>query len=278
MNPFPMRLRRFCLIVAVLLAGAAAAGDDERSAEEVRACSRANLPDRTLRQEVEIEVHDRAGGTQSRSGRFYLKRYPDHDETRSTLRLTSPIDVKGMAYLMIDRPEGDRLFLYLPSMQRVRRITGDSAGDSLMGTDFSYADIRQLHSMSAGGEATRLAPGEIDGRAVDRVALTAAAEVETPYRRIEFAVDRATCVPLRTLFFTGGETPRKRLEADPGSLRRIGERWLATRLVMRDLRDGTHTVLTVQETRYDKGVSDIIFNPRSFHMGAAGPVSGGDSG
>ena len=273
-----MRLRRFCLTAAVLLTGAAAAGGDQRSAEEVRACSRAHLPARTLRQEVELEVHDRAGGTQSRSGRFYLKRYPDHDETRSTLRLTSPIDVKGMAYLMIDRAEGDQLFLYLPSMQRVRRITGDSAGDSLMGTDFSYADIRQLHSMSAGGEATRLAPGEIDGRAVDRVALTAAAEAETPYRRIEFAVDRATCVPLRTLFFAEGETPRKRLEADPDSLHRIDERWLATRLVMRDLRDGTHTVLTVQDTRYDEGVSDIIFNPRSFHMGAAGPSPGSDSG
>lgn len=269
MLSFRLQISGVALAAALAVTVGAAAADD-RTAEDIRACSRANLPERTLVQEIELEAHDRAGGSQRRRAKFYTKRYPEHDETRSTLRVTSPIDVKGMAYLMIDRADADRLFLYLPAMQRVRRISGDSAAESLMGTDFSYADVRQLRSISAGGELERLEDATVGERPVYTLALTPAPEDKSEYRRIVFRVDRETCVPLRTEFHTAAEAPRKRLEADPTSLREIEGRWMATQMTMRDLRDGTHTTLEVLDASYDEGVSDIIFNPRTFHMGGAG--------
>lgn len=263
-------MMRVVLILSVgvgcLLAGMARAAPDP---EAIRACSRANLPEKTMVQDLTLDSTDRAGNRRQIEATFFVKRF--ETENRANLVVRAPIDLSGVSYLMVDTPESDRLFLYLPSLQKVRRVSGKTATESLLGTDFSYEDMKQLRSISEGGTLAGEGTGEIDGRTVDIVALTPPAGDESAYERLVFRVDRETCVTLRVDFFESGAELTKRYTADPSSLRRVGQRWLATRSTMTDLQDGTETDLTVNSVEYDEGISNGVFNSRTFYLGVYDP-------
>ncbi len=102
-----------------------------KTADEIRDCSRANLPDESMAQNITLQPTDRAGKTRDIVAVFFLKRL-DEEETRGTLQVRSPVDVSGVSYLWVDTGTDDRLFLYLPTVQRVRRITGKTAANSML--------------------------------------------------------------------------------------------------------------------------------------------------
>ena len=63
------------------------------------------------------------------------------DNMRMT-RFIEPTDVRGMVSLLIEQSEkDDDIWLYLPSMKKVRRLVSSNKRDSFVGTDFSYGDV-----------------------------------------------------------------------------------------------------------------------------------------
>jgi len=162
----------------------------------------------------------------------------------------------------------DSVYLYLPELQRVRRVTGDSSGGNMLGTDIGYADLKRMWAVAHGGDVKLLGSAEFEGRPVHVLEQIPAAEEESPYTRVVTYVDRETCVPLQVEFFAGGETPRKRMTADPSSLSEVDGHWLARRMILRDIRDGTETRVEFLDTRIDKDVSNSIFNRRTFYLSA----------
>jgi hypothetical protein len=60
---------------------------------------------------------------------------------KSLIRFMSPADVRGVGLLSIDTEERENQWLYLPALQRVRRISSSQKSDSFMGSDFSYEDL-----------------------------------------------------------------------------------------------------------------------------------------
>ena len=241
--------------------------NNNKSVEEIRACSRANLPEKTMVQNMRLEPTDRAGKSREITASFFIKRFSEN-ETRATLQVRAPLDVSGVSYLWVDSEESDQLFLYLPSLQRVRRVTGKTAANSMLGSDFSYEDIKHLRGISAGGEAEKLADTEFGGRPIYRLQLTQDASEESAYQRIVYGVDKATCVPLQIEFYETENTLRKRLTADAASLQKLGARWLATRLDMRDVKEGTHTRMEITEVEFDENINSAVFNRRGFYLGA----------
>ncbi len=90
---------------------------------------------------------DRRSRQRERNLRMYTKDY-DQD-TRSLSQFDSPADLRGTAYLNFDwaDPEtDDDSWLYLPSLQRVKRIATSDTSDSFLGSDFTYADINGLET------------------------------------------------------------------------------------------------------------------------------------
>lgn len=245
---------------------------DLESAEEIRACSRANLPDQSMAQNFKLQPVNRAGKSKDIGAVFFIQRM-SKEETRATLQVRSPIDIEGVSYLWVDTEGDDRLHLYLPSVQRVRRVSGKNAANSMLGSDFSYEDIKYLQGVSAGGDVQKLADTKAGQRATYSIEVTPPKQDESAYERMIFYIDKTTCVPLKIEFFESGNTLRKRLIADPESLKQIGERWFATQLVMRDLSEKTHTRLKISDVEFDKNINGAIFNQRGFYLGAYLPKS-----
>lgn len=237
------------------------------TASEIRACSRANLPQRTMAQTMRFIPTSRAGKTRKIEAILFLKRFAD-EQTRATLQVRAPLDVSGVSYLWIDTSGADRLFLYLPSLQRVRRITGKTAANSMLGSDFSYADIKYLRGVTTGGQIKRLDDSTVEDRSTYTLQLIPGTDEESVYQRVVFHIDQKTCVPLQIDFYDQADTPHKRMNAAPDSLEKLGEHWVARRLVMRDLNKKTHTALNITALEFDQHINDAVLNQRGFYLGA----------
>lgn len=69
------------------------------------------------------------------------------DVEKSMIFFMSPSDVAGTAYLSFDWEEEskeDDSWLYLPALQKVKRVAASDESGAFMGSDFSYADINGL--------------------------------------------------------------------------------------------------------------------------------------
>ena len=88
---------------------------------------------------------DRRGRERTRNLRMYSKDYGL--DTKTLSQFDFPADIRGTAYLNVDwdDPEtDDDSWLYLPSLQRVKRIASSDTSDSFLGSDFTYGDINGL--------------------------------------------------------------------------------------------------------------------------------------
>jgi len=244
-------------LLPLLLAAPAAALE---TAEEIRQCARGNLPATTSVQTIELASVDRAGGRRTLQAQLHWKRF-GADRQRVRIRVDAPPDLRGASYLVIEKDGADDIFMYLPAIQKVRRITASTISDSLWGTDFSYEDVKQLQGIAAEGAAERLADAQVAGRDVYVLALRPEASEESSYAKIVSFVDRDTCVALKTEFYDAGDAPRKLLLADPTRLVREDGRWTVRSFEMRDLAHQTTSHLEVLEAQSEVEVPDRTFNP-----------------
>ncbi|MBL4580327.1 MAG: outer membrane lipoprotein-sorting protein [Gammaproteobacteria bacterium] len=127
-----------CTLLTPLSVSAAA----EYSAEEVirlfdeRYDGDSSITDITM---VLIDKRDRQ---RIRNLKLYSKDYGLDTKTLSLFE--SPADIRGTAYLNFDWNESlrdDDSWLYLPALQRVKRLASSDTSDSFLGSDFTYADI-----------------------------------------------------------------------------------------------------------------------------------------
>ncbi|PCH62964.1 MAG: outer membrane lipoprotein-sorting protein [SAR86 cluster bacterium] len=81
----------------------------------------------------------------SRDLKIYSKDFGRDAKTLSVFE--SPADIRGTTYLNFDWDDSsldNDSWLYLPSLQRVKRIASSDTSDSFLGSDFTYADINGL--------------------------------------------------------------------------------------------------------------------------------------
>ena len=158
-------MRRSIVGLAVGIAAAIAlpALAAERSIEEIQDCVRKNLPEHTARQDISLLVRDGAGQEQTIEAELFWKR-GDDGLSRVLVRVQAPFDLRGSAFLLVERKGGSDMFSYLPSLKKVRRITGRTISGSLFGSDFSYGDIERLQSLASQTNVEKLADAEVAGR------------------------------------------------------------------------------------------------------------------
>lgn len=251
-------------LVAALSAPAAPA-PDLQTAEQIQECVRSNFPQETSLQTIELRSIDRGGGVRTLHAKLYWKRLGG--EPRVLIRVERPPDLRDSAYLVIQKEGADEMFMYLPALRKVRRITSGMLSNQLWGTDFSYEDVKHIQGIATEGDRERLPDAEVAGRTSYVIATRPSDAERSSYTRIVSYVDRRTCTVLRTDLHERGEQVRKRLVADPESIEKADGRWMARRLEMRDLRDETRTQLRVLEVENDVEIPEVLFRPSYLKRG-----------
>jgi hypothetical protein len=65
----------------------------------------------------------------------------DGVNNRRVTRFNAPADIAGTAVLTVENPGDDDIWVYLPALKKVRRLTASNRRDAFVGTDFSYGDV-----------------------------------------------------------------------------------------------------------------------------------------
>lgn len=253
-----------CALLAASWVGAGHA-DDTDTLAKLSTCMRANIPESLRVQTVQFVTTERDNAERRLIGRVVASRHKEL--TRVNLRLQAPYDLKDAAYLARETGDGrDEIYLYLPALNRVRRVTGGSRNNSVFGTDFSYNDLRQMHAAFAGNEVSLRGEVELDGRPAWHLSVSQDDPEEGP-RDLEAWVDTESCVSRRIDVLQEGQVVR-RISSPAESLRTLPSgQWYADAVTVENLLTESQTVLTVLGIEIGEDISETLFNPRTFYIG-----------
>ena len=206
--------------------------------------------------EMEMRLYDHRGRQTIRRLTVLTRR--DDSLDKILVRFNYPGDIRDTAFLAIENAqrEDDR-FLYLPAIGRTRRISAQQKQDSFVGSDLSYEDIsgRRLEDYSyslLGSTEVKERPTHIlESRSKDRCAR---------YSRILSWVDQETFLILKAEIYDQAGVKTKEYEAD--QIEQIDRIWTVRRLHMRNLKQGTRTLLLVTKAQYNRGIPKRVFERR----------------
>jgi hypothetical protein len=217
------------------------------------------MPRTSSVQEIVMRTFDRVGGERSFDAKVYWKR-GEQGISKLLMRVSAPPDLRGTAYLALQRPEAVDMFTYLPEVKRVRRIHSRSISGSFLGTDFTYEDIARLPDLASGSRLERRPDTDVEGRPAYVLVSWPDDESESSYDHIVAFVDEETCVILKAEFFEAGPDPRRLLLADASTLTQQGEIWLARKITMKDLGGGGESQMTVKAIEIDVEIPENRFS------------------
>lgn len=255
------KLLRIVVLLSAGLAGGAAQAQD---AAKVTACMRANIPETIRIQTIEITARDRSGGERTLRGKVFGA--SEKGQLRTMMRIEAPSDLAGASYLVREAEKGDEMYMFLPAINKVRRITGASVDGQLWGTDVTYSDVKQMQNAFSGAASQYESAGTVDGRPVDIISFVPRKEDASRYGRVRAHVDKATCVALKVEFMEG-DAVRKELSGKAAGLKQSGKHWYLDEALIRDVKDLTQTRIRVLGVSAGDKLSGRYFNPKSFYLG-----------
>ncbi len=236
------------------------------TAAEIQDCINKNLPEDSSEQNVVFLSRDRGGEEKTSHATIYWKKFPD-GYSKVLLRVSGPPRLRGTGLLMVEREEGNDRFLYMPSLKKVRRITKSNSSSSVLGTDFTYEDLERLQGISGSSRSERRPDGELSGHAVYVLESWPESKEDSGYQRSISYVDQDTCVILKSEFFEYGERIRKIMISDPESISQESGLWVAHKVVMEDLLEGSSTDLVVESLKIGADIPDRRFSRKELSVG-----------
>ncbi len=188
-------------------------------------------------------------------------------ESRLAFYVTSPPDMRNMAYLVHDRfdPElEDDQWVYTPQRAAPRRIAATNRRESFLGSEFSLEDVKKVFRIEVDDyEWERVASREIDGRAIHEV-------VQRPKSR-----DLANQLGVSRMrnFIDGRNWMRLKVESDDLAgtpLRTIRIAVVETdddgpqvaKATAHNLQTGNKTEIVFRDRSYERPIADDLFSLR----------------
>ncbi len=262
---------RTCLAgVLVLLSSLSATAQDaavpqEAAVQEVRACLSRNIPKKSSRQTVDFTTVDRIGGKREFRGKILGIRGGDGTR-RAKLCVSRPPEMRGSEILSVENTSGlPETFVYTIELRKATRISGQAAGGSVFGTDFSYEDLERWQLMNRPGAQERLPDSEIDGRPVYVLVTRPSASAESAYAKVVTYVDKKTCVVTKSESFESGDRLVKVLTASPAEMLEASGVFAPSSIVIKDVRGETTTTVAVDDLEIDGDLDE-----RSFEVSSLG--------
>jgi hypothetical protein len=244
------RLTHLLLLGCLAQTGAAGAVEDAMPSgtggvDEVQKCVEDNLPDDSSVQTVIMTSTDRVGAETRLEAKIYWQK-DKKGLSKALLRFSDPPDMRDSALLILEKEGANDMFMYLPALKRVRRVTTRMMSGSMFGTDYSYEDFERLQGMAEDLSSERLADAEVAGRKTWVIVSAPKADHGSDYEKILTYIDTEMCVPLQFEFFEKGNKLRKRAEVDFSKIVNEGGSWVPTSITMVDMREDTKTSLLVE--------------------------------
>lgn len=178
--------------------------------------------------------------------------------TKRIIKFVAPADIRGSGFLTLTAEDGaEEKLVYLPALDRVRRIAGGQQGDSFFGSDFAYEDITGIDQADYTHELLEVRDGP-----VYVVQAMPTPESGSSYERLVLEVPEATLVPQRVEYYRAGELIKV---LTVSGLEEVDGYTVATERRMESVAGGqvsTYTVITQTDLVMDEPLPAEVFTER----------------
>lgn len=177
----------------------------------------------------------------------------------------SPADVRNTSFMSWSYTETDNdddQWIYLPALQRVKRISSDSKNDAFMGSDFTYDDLGDRKPSEDTHRLVReeMRQGEmcyvVESIPVDRDELTS--------RTVSW-ISKDKWVGIRKEFYDHSDKMWKVLTID--AIQNINGFWVITQMTMSSLQKKHKTTMSLSDVRINEGLPERQFSERMMRRG-----------
>lgn len=241
------------------------ANANELDAQAILDCAAANGPEKTFTQQANFVTFHPDESQRSLQARVIGAR--EDNSLGLNISVEAPSSMAGTVVLFKEKEGQDTTRIYLPSIMRAQNVSGSMAATKVLGTDFSYLDVKQLYGAFVEGEKEYLSTADLGDRRAHKILIIPQADEASPYARLETHIDLETCVVLAVSFLSEGGDVLKRLEVNPASIQAVEEHHLAHEYTMFDLMSGTRTTVKMSKIVFDPQVGRSVFHTQMF-MGA----------
>lgn len=234
-----------CAAVAALTSTPALAGEVE---DLMAKMDKAQSPGKDQVGVMKMTIKDKGGNTKVRQ----LSAKQLGNDLR-LIRFQSPAEVKGVCFLSKSDSE---MYIYMPDFGKVRRIASHTKSESFMGSDLSYDD------MGSGKLATKW-DGKILKKEGDLTTLELLPKKgnDSEVKRRVAVVDTRYGITVKGEDYDqAGKVWKETMQEE---VKEVSGHFIATRITVKNLREGSSTVLEMSETRFDVGLKEDDFSQRN---------------
>ncbi|WP_217283552.1 outer membrane lipoprotein-sorting protein [Pseudaquabacterium terrae] len=182
-------------------------------------------------------------------------------EAHNLVRFLEPKDIAGTGLLSIDKADGsNEQWLYLPELDRVRRIASDRKGGRFVGSDLYYEDLRTRKP--AADRHRLVGQDNVNGVQCEIVESVPVDAAETVYRKRMTWVEASLAMVHRVDYFEKDDrAPSKRWVL--ASRKQIQGYWTVMESRLTDLGSGHETRLSVERALYDRKLPARLFTQQA---------------
>ncbi|MFN0103110.1 MAG: outer membrane lipoprotein-sorting protein [Bryobacteraceae bacterium] len=240
-----------------LLAAAAFAQDARQIVEESQKRNRSN----TQRYEGILQVFNPNGKNSEKRWQFF--RSGNYGESKALLRFVSPPEVNGVALLIVNHPDrASDQWMWLPELQRDRRVALQDRSTRFFGTDFSYEDLEERDVNQS--DFKLLGEENIEGQVCWKIESTPKKGKSSQYKRVVMWLRKDIYFPVQYEMFAKEQLVRK---LHYRRIEKVNGVWSALEMEMLDLRRKGRTVLRSDKLQYNVPLKDELFTLQSLRRG-----------
>ena len=176
----------------------------------------------------------------------------------------APSDVKNTSFLSYSYADGrsDDQWIYLPALNRVKRVASDKKNDSFMGSDFTYDDMGTRHPSADTHKVIRTET--IDGRKC-LVVESIPKEAKPTYAKTLAWVVENEWIGLKKEFYLPNGKVGKKLEID--SYEKTDGVWVITDMTMSNVDKNSSTRIQMLDVTFNNDLKDSVFTERQMKIG-----------
>ncbi|MEN8175947.1 MAG: outer membrane lipoprotein-sorting protein [Pseudomonadota bacterium] len=253
-------MKHWIFALAALLAAAGAAHGESAEEKGLRLAQEADERDMgfiNFTADMNMILRNRAGEESVRDLRIRVLEM-EKDGDKSLSLFDEPADVKGTAMLTFSHGlDPDDQWLYLPALQRVKRISSRNKSGPFMGSEFAYEDLGSQEVEKYGYKYVRDEPcGKgLQCWVVERTP----AYKYSGYSRQVVWLDQQEYRPMKVEFYDRKGAHLKTLEYE-GYQEYLGHYWRPDEMFMQNHLTGKSTRLSWKDYRFREDLGDRDFN------------------
>ncbi len=217
-----------------------------------------------IKSDLTMTLTNSRGSQRIRKIKQFIKEYKNGDE-KKIMFFTSPADVKGTSFMdwsYGDSNKDDDMWIYLPALKKVKRISSESKSDYFMGSDFTYDDLGDRKPSKDNDKILR----EETFKGQDcYVVESTPKDPDYMYSKTVTWVVKGEWFGLKKEFYDEDGEHLKTLKVN--SYKKINGYWVILNMEMDNIQKDHQTLMVLKNVKIGSGIRNSYFTERMMKRG-----------